>query len=183
MSQVSARSTCCRLTESRACIAAIVQIYFLSKGLAAADQTRAMMKPVMMQQIVLSLSILTAVVLGLHGFVGNLTAGRFGVEVRDSTAERSFASYGNSRKATRASKAISDRHRGTNTYKSHINHPPAPEASSSLKPDNGCESHAWARHEEASGWDESDRGSHGSQENIIKQTVTWQVSTDAPSPG
>lgn len=183
MSQDSVRSACCRLTESRVCIAAIVQTIFLSEGLAAVDQTRAMMKPVIMQQIVLGLSILTAIVPSLHGFVGNLTAGRFGVEVRDSAAERSIASYGLSRKALRASKAISDRHHGTNTHKSHINSPQTPEASSSLKPDNGCESHAWAQGEGPSGWDESDRRSHGSQENIITQTVTWQVSTNTPPPG
>ena len=50
------------------------------------------MKPVIMQQIVMNLSILAAVVLSLHNFITNLTAGRFGVEVHESTDERSKTS-------------------------------------------------------------------------------------------
>jgi hypothetical protein len=81
----------------------MIQIALLVEGLTATDQTRVMMKPVIMQQIVMNLSFLAAVVLGLHNFITNLTAGRFGVEVHESADERSKTSGGRTRHQTMAS--------------------------------------------------------------------------------
>jgi hypothetical protein len=140
------------LTVSSVCIATVIQIAFLAPGLTATDQTRAMMKPVIMQQIVMNLSILAAVVLSLHNFITNLTAARFGVEVHESTDERSKTSGGRSRRRTATT---------------------ARESSAGFRPGKSTKSKAWAQ---ASEWEDCDRVSHGSQENIIMQTMTWQIS-------
>lgn len=161
------------------CIATIIQIASLSRGLTGVDQTRAMMRPVILQQIVMNLSILTAVILSLHGFISNLTAGGFGVEVRGSTNELSQGSYGRPKRPTNPSKPISRPHHG-----SHVDHRSrVREDRSDLRPDKANKSQAWARHEHANGWDDSDRRSDGSQENIIKQTVTWQITRNAAGSG
>ena len=125
-----------------------------------------MMKPVIMQQIVMNLSILAAVVLSLHNFIANLTAGRFGVEVHESTDERSKTSGGRSRRRTMVSKPQQQDSRLR-----------ARESSTGFRPGRSNKSKAWAQ---ASEWEDSDRVSHGSQENIIMQTMTWQVSRNEP---
>lgn len=135
------------------------------------------MQPVILQQIVMNLSILTAVVLSLQSFFANLTAGRFGVEVRESTDEHSAASYGKSKHATNASKAPSKPPPGSHVYSSHDIPLRAYRDDSGLRSGVVNKSNAWGQHEEGNDWDYSDRRSNGSQENIIKQTVTWQVST------
>lgn len=135
-----------------------------------------MMKPVILQQIVMNLSILTAVVLGLHSFIANLTAGGFGVEVRDSTNELSNTSYGRSRLAIGVSKSASRHQEGSNAHSSHRRLSRVRRDGEALRPQQVAESTAWAQHEE---WEDSSRRSHSSQENIIMQTVSWQVSRDA----
>lgn len=135
------------------------------------------MQPVILQQIVMNLSILTAVVLSLHSFFANLTAGRFGVEVRESTNELSNASYGKSKQATAAREAPSKPCPGSHIHSSHDLPLRAYKDDPGLRPGVANKSNAWAQHEEANDWEGSDRRSNGSQENIIKQTVTWQVST------
>jgi hypothetical protein len=114
-----------------------------------------MMKPVIMQQIVMNLSILAAVMLSLHNFITNLTAGRFGVEVHESTDERSK----------------------TSGARSHLR---PGEPSAGFRPGKSNKSKAWAQ---ANEWEDSDRASHGSQENIIMQTMTWQVSRNDEAVG
>jgi hypothetical protein len=146
----------------------VIQITFLSPGLTAADQTRAMMKPVIMQQIVMNLSILATVVLSLHNFITNLTAGRFGVEVHESTDERSKTSGARSRRRTVVSKSQDD---------SRLR---AREPSANFRSGKSNRSKAWAQ---ANEWEDSDRVSHGSQENIIMQTMTWQVSRNDEAVG
>jgi hypothetical protein len=125
------------------------------------------MKLVILQQAV-NLSILTAVMLGLHGFVANLTAGGgFGVEVRDSTNELSNPTYGRSKLATGVSTGSSKPQDGSHVHSSIDGRSRVRRMGSSFK-----------QHEEADEWDESDGRSRSSQENIIRQTVTWQVSRD-----
>jgi hypothetical protein len=161
------------LTVSSVCIATVIQIAFLAPGLTATDQTRAMMKPVIMQQIVMNVSILAAVVLSLHNFITNLTAGRFGVEVHESTDERGKTSGGRSRRRTVISKAQHD----SRTQHSQDHRLRARESSAGFRPAKSNKSKAWAQ---ASEWEDCDRVSHGSQENIIMQTMTWQVSRNEP---
>lgn len=160
------------LTVSRVCVAIVIQIAFLAPALTAADQTRAMMKPVIMQQIVMNLSILAAVVLSLHNFIANLTAGRFGVEVHESTDERSKASGGRTRQQTVAS----TRQHDGRIRSSHDRRLRARGSSAGFRPGMLTKSKAWAEAGEPNEWDDCDRVSHGSQENIIMQTMTWQVS-------
>jgi hypothetical protein len=170
------------LTSSRVCVAALVQVASLAGSLKAGDQTRTNMKFVILQQIVMNLSLLTAVVLGLHGFIANLTAGGgFGVEVRDSTNDHSNASHGRSRLATGFSKASSRPNNGRHEHSSHEHRPRVRKMGSGFRPDRTATSSAWVQHEEADDWEESDGRSHSSQENIIMQTVTWQVSRDVAS--
>ncbi|KAM0715722.1 hypothetical protein Q7P37_009222 [Cladosporium fusiforme] len=159
------------------CIATAVQIASLSKGLTEPDRTRAMMKPIILQQIVMNLSVITAVVLSLHSLIANLTAGRFGVEVHESTHELSSASYGRSRPPTRASRSVSKAHHCSLAHSSHSQKPRERGSRSSLRPDKANRSNAWAQRE-TSDWGDSDERSNGSQDNIIKRTVTWQVSTN-----
>lgn len=135
------------------------------------------------------LSIITAVVLSLHGFFTNLTSGRFGVEVRETSHEMSGGSYGNKNKGTGTgtgskkpfsrphhSSGHSAHERGDNRLSSRENGSKTP----GLRPDLLSKNKAWARHEEENDW--SDRRSDGSQENIIRQTVTWQISRNSPNP-
>jgi hypothetical protein len=160
------------LIVSRVCIATVIQITFLAKGLTATDQTRAMMKPVIMQQLVMNLSILAAVVLSLHNFITNLTAGRFGVEVHESTDEHSKTSGARTRRQTVASAP----RQNTRVHSPHEHRLRARGSSAGFRPGRSNKSKAWAEAGEPNEWDDSDRVSHGSQENIIMQTITWQVS-------
>lgn len=164
-----------KLIASRVCVATIVQISSLAGSLTATDQTWAMMRLVVIQQVVMNLSILTAVVLGLHSFIANLTAGGFSVEVRDSTNELSNASYGRSRLATGVSKTSSRVQRGNHPHSSHRRLSRVRRDGEAFRPHQVAESTAWAQHED---WEETGRRSHSSQENIILQTVSWQVSRD-----
>ena len=161
-----------KLIVSSVCIATVFQIAFLAPGLTATDQTRGMMKPVIMQQIVMNLSILAAAVPSLHNFITNLTAGRFGVEVHESTDERSKTSGGRTRRHTVASAPRQE----TGVHSSHHHRVRARGSSAAFRPGKLNKSTAWAEPREPNEWDDSDRVSHGSQENIIVQTVTWQVS-------
>jgi hypothetical protein len=170
-----------KLTDCRVSIATIVQIASLAENLTRADQTRAMIRPVVLQQIVMNLSILTAVVLGLHSFISNLTAGGFGVEVRGSTNESS-ETHGRSRRPTNSSKATSTRQDATQPQYSRDHQSRIHELDSRLRADEATRNSVWAQHEESNEWEDSDGRSHSSQENIIMQTVTWQVSRHtAPS--
>jgi hypothetical protein len=141
-----------------------------------ADQTRVMMKPVILQQIVMNLSILTAVVIGLHNFIGNLTAGSFGVEVRGSSNGRSNVTPAITRQPMNISKASPRPHEGIHARSSHSPRWRMYEDSPHTRADEALRNSAWAKHEEGHEWEESDQISHSSQENIILQTVTWQVS-------
>lgn len=170
-----------RLTASRVCVAIILQVASLAQSLDKADQTRAMMRPVMMQQIVMNLSMLTAVVIGLHNFIGNLTAGGFGVEVRGSSHGRSNVTSGKTRQPVNISRASSRPHDDK-----HARSSPSPQwrtydDSSHARADEALRNSAWAKHEEGPEWEDSDERSHSSQENIILQTVTWQVSRQEAS--
>lgn len=165
-----------KLTVSRVCIAIMVQIAFLAQGLKGTDQTRAMMKPVIMQQIVMNLSILTAVILSLHNFIASLTAGRFGVEVHESTNESSKTSGGRSGLRPVVSASQSD----SGIRSSHSHRLRVRESNSGFRLGRANKSTAWAGAEETDEWEIYDRASHGSQENIIMQTVTWQVSRNEP---
>lgn len=131
-----------------------------------------MMRPVILQQIVMNLSILAAVVPGLHSFIANLTAGSgFGVEVRESTNEASNPSYG---KSTPRNNASAPRH-SSHPHHTHERRSRLPNVG--LRADKAYRSNAWAAlREEANEWEDSDRRSDGSQDNIIRRTVTWQVS-------
>jgi hypothetical protein len=153
-------------------VATVVQIAFLAPGLTAADQTRAMMKPVIMQQIVMNLSILAAVMLSLHNFITNLTAGRFGVEVHESTDEHSKTSGGRTIRQTVASAPRQD----ARVHSAHDHRLRVRGSSAGFRPGRSNKSKAWAEAGEPNDWDDSDRASHGSQEKIIMQTITWQVS-------
>jgi hypothetical protein len=135
-----------------------------------------MMKPVILQQIVMNLSILTAVVIGLHNFIGNLTAGGFGVEVRGSSNGRSNVTSRKTRQPTNISKASSRPHEGIHVRSSQSPQWRMYDDSSHARADEELRNSAWAKHEEGPEWEESDGRSHSSQENIILQTVTWQVS-------
>lgn len=168
------------------CIATVVEIASLARGLTATDQTRAMMEPVILQRIVMNLSILTAVILSLHNFIANLTADGFGVEVRESTNELSNPSYyGKSRQHSGASKVFKRSDPDSHThFSSHLScdYQGRVHANrSSLRPDQMKKSTAWAQRNELSELEESDRRSEGSQENMIKRTVTWKVSRNASS--
>jgi hypothetical protein len=164
------------LIASRVCIATIVQVASLVHSLRETDQTRAMIKPVILQQIVMNLSILTAVVIGLHNFIGNLTAGGFGVEVRGSSNGRSNVTSAITRQPMNISKASSRPHEGIHARSSHSPRWRMHEDSPHAPADEALRNSAWAKHEEGPEWEESDQRSHSSQENIILQTVTWQVS-------
>lgn len=146
-----------------------------------------MIRPVVAQQIVMNLSFLTAVILSLHGFFANMTAGRFGVEVRESGYELSQASNGKLKASSGSNKAISKAKSGLQHNSGHSRHEGAGERlrvredglkTPGLRPDLVDRTKAWVRHEEEGDWE--DRRSDGSQENIIRQTVTWQVSRNAP---
>lgn len=168
------------------CIATVVQIASLARGLNAADQTRAMMKPVILQQLVMNLSILTAVILSLHNFIANLTVGGFGVEVRESTNELSNPShYGKSRQHSGASKAFKrsdpDNHTHSSSHLSRYDQVRVHANRSSLRPDQMNKSNAWAERDELSELEESDRRSEESQEDMIKRTVASRISRDASS--
>lgn len=164
------------LTPSRVCIATIVQVASLAQNLRKADQTRAMIKPIILQQIVMNLSMLTAVVIGLHHFIGNLTAGGFGVEVRGSSNGISNVTSGITRQPMNISKASSRPHEGVHVRSSHSPDWRMYDDSSHTRADEALRNSAWAKHEEGPDWEDSDERSHSSQENIILQTVTWQVS-------
>jgi hypothetical protein len=131
-----------------------------------------MIKPVIMQQIVMNISILAAVMLSLHNFITNLTAGRFGVEVHESTDERSKTSGARSRRRTVTTAA----QHNSRIHSSQDHRLRGDESSAGFRPSSSNKSKAWAQAGEASEWEDSDRVSHGSQENIIMQTMTWQVS-------
>ena len=105
-------------------------------------------------------------------FITNLTAGRFGVEVHESTDERSKTSGGRTRRHTVASAPRQE----TGVHSSHHHRVRARGSSAAFRPGKLNKSTAWAEPREPNEWDDSDRVSHGSQENIIVQTVTWQVS-------
>jgi hypothetical protein len=170
-----------RLTASRVCIAIILQVASLAQSLTKADQTRAMMKPIMLQQIVMNLSMLTAVVIGLHNFIGNLTAGGFGVEVRGSSNGLSNVTSGRTRQRFDVSKASSRPHGGIRARSSHTPEGQMYDDSPHTRADEALRNSAWAKHEEGPEWEDSDERSHSSQENIILQTVTWQVSRQEAS--
>lgn len=144
-----------------------------------------MIKPVVLQQIVMNLSILTAVILSLHSFVANLTAGCFGVELRDTTIDLSNSSKGRSRPSSnRNASANRTLPRLCRDHRSHAIRDLLSRDNndgSGFGLDQASKSKAWAYHGEANEPEDSDRRSEGSQENIIKRTVTWQVSTDAGS--
>lgn len=172
---------CVRLTNDRVCIAAIVQTAVLPQALTAVDQTRRMLGPVTMQQIVMNLSTLAAIVMSLHGFLSNMAAGRFGVEIRESEYELSEVSNSKSRGIAGSKRARSSAHRR-----------PARKIDSQLSAvgemknlpgfrKNGDlmgKNLAWVA-EPARDWEDGER-SDGSQENIIRQTTTWQISRSDP---
>lgn len=135
-----------------------------------------MMKPIILQQIVMNLSMLTAVVIGLHHFIGNLTAGGFGVEVRGSSNGISNVTSEITRQPMNISKASSRPHEGVHVRSSHSPDWRMYDDSSHTRADEALRNSAWAKHEEGPDWEDSDERSHSSQENIILQTVTWQVS-------
>jgi hypothetical protein len=141
------------LTVSRVCIATVIQITFLAEGLTATDQTRAMMKPVIMQQLVMNLSILAAVVLSLHNFITNLTAGRFGVGVHESTDEHSKNYRGRTRRQTVASAP----RQNTRVHSPHEHRLRARGSSAGFRPGRSNKSKAWAEAGEPNEWDDSDR--------------------------
>jgi len=171
-----------RLTASRVCIGIIVQVASLAQSLRKEDQTRAMMKPVILQQVVMNLSILTAVIISLHNFIGNLTAGGFGVEVRGSSNGRSNVTSGITRQPMNISKGSSRPHEGIHARSSHSPQWRMYDDNCHTRADEALRNSAWAKHDEGHEWEDSDERSHSSQENIILQTVTWQVSRDeAPS--
>jgi hypothetical protein len=181
-SSVHLRFVCRRLTASRVCIAIIVQVASLAQSLKKEDQTRAMMKPIILQQVVMNLSILTAVIISLHNFIGNLTAGGFGVEVRGSSNGRSNVTSGITRQPINISKASSRAHEGIHARSSHSPQWRMYDDNCHTRADEALRNSAWAKHEEGPEWEDSDERSHSSQENIILQTVTWQVSRhEAPS--
>ena len=166
------------------CVATAVQIYYLTGSLTNPDQTWAMLAPAVAQQVALNLSVLTAVILSLRGFVVSLSTGGFGAEIRDSSHELSGGSYNNAKSSSRTNRA-SQQTKGTLRFGSgHSAHDAADDLrvrdSTSkglgLRPDLS-RSRAWARHEAWSEWE--DRRSEGSQERIIRQTVTFHVSSDA----
>jgi hypothetical protein len=166
-----------KLIVGRVCIATVIQIAFLAEGLTATDQTRGMIKPVITQQIVMNLSILAAVVLGLHNSIANLTASRFGVEVHESTDEnRSKTSGGGTR---RRQTVTSNPGHNSRIHHSQDHRLRVRKSSTGFRPGTSTNnSKAWALAREPSEWDDCDRASHGSQENIIMQTMTWQVPSD-----
>lgn len=170
-----------RLTASRVCIAVILQVASLAQSLTKADQTRAMMKPVMLQQIVMNLSMLTAVVIGLHNFIGNLTAGGFGVEVRGSSNGLSNVTSGRTKHRFDVSKASFRPHGGIRARSSHTPEGRMYDDSPHTRADEALRNSAWAKHEDGLEWEDSDGRSHSSQENIILQTLTWQVSRQEAS--
>lgn len=144
------------------------------------------MKPVILQQIVMNLLILTAVILSLHNFIANLTASGFGVEVRESTNERSNPFYyGESRQHSGASRAFKrsdpDSHTHLSSHLSRNDEVRVDANRSSSRPDQMNKGNVWVHRDELSELEESDRRSKGSQENIIKRTVTWKVSRNASS--
>ncbi|KAK3686559.1 hypothetical protein LTR37_019698 [Vermiconidia calcicola] len=164
------------LTANSVCMVTIIQIVSLAQRLTGTDQTRAMITPVVLQQIVMNLSILTAVLLSLHGFIANLSAGGFGVEFRESSNGSGNGLYGKTKRYVDGSKGFSRRGHNQSTRDRQSRDR---EDGADLRPDGVGKSHAWARHEEATDLEDSDRRSDGSQENIIKQTVTWHVSSNA----
>ena len=147
----------------------VVQIVSLADALTAVDQTRAMIQPVVLQQIVMNLSVLTAVVLSLHGFFTNLTTGRLGGEVRDTSHQISEVSSEKGRRTNVSRKVLSSVKADRATTLQEIDSTVA-----SLRPDLVHKGNAWATRKEESDWE--DGRSEGSQENIIQQTVIWQVS-------
>lgn len=135
----------------------------------------------------MNLSILTAVILSLHGFFANMTAGRFGVEVRETGYELSQASNGKAKSSGGSNKVFPRARSGLQHSSGHSAHEGASEGLrvredgpkiTKLRPDLVDRSKAWVRHEEENEWE--DHRSDGSQENIIRQTTTWQVSRNAP---
>ena len=168
-----------RLTASRVCIATILQVASLAQSLTKADQTRAMLKPVILQQIVMNLSMLTAVVVGLHNLIRNLPAGGFGVEVRGSSNVLSNTTSVRTRQPVNISKASSRPHDGRPACSSPTPRRRTYDESSHARADEALRNNAWANRQEGPEWGDSDERIHSSQENIISQTVTWQVSRQA----
>lgn len=143
-----------------------------------------MIAPVITQQVVMNLSIITAVILSLQGFFANMTAGRFGFTVHETTDQ---SSYEASNKASRGTKRAIPKAHSALHFSSNWMHESADSQLRSregvprshvLRPDVMSKSKAWARYEQDNEWE--DRRSDGSQENIIRQKMTWQVSRNSP---
>ena len=149
-----------------------------------------MVYPVILQQIVMNLSIFTAVVLVLRSFFSNLTAGRFGTEIHGNDYELSSATanqYNSSSGSKKPRSSIAGISKSTKSgYASHKRNAPLPTYDQSGRPvDNfrpdWIEKHTSVRHDPRVYW--QDRQSDGSQDNIIRQTMTWEVSHDSPIAG
>ncbi|KAK5166549.1 uncharacterized protein LTR77_008092 [Saxophila tyrrhenica] len=168
------------------CVATVAQLVSLAGELGSTDQTRAMLIPVVLQQLVLNLSVLTAIILGLSAFFANLSAGRFGTEINGGDYVLSNASGGmkkssaGSRKMRGSSKgrsrqsisnAGSERDEPLKIYGSR-------RGGVLSKPSHYGNGETVIRHNPRTV--SEDAGSDRSQENIIRQTVTWEVSYNAP---
>ena len=142
-----------------------------------------MLIPVILQQAVLNLSITTAVSLGLHGFFVNLST-KYVLEIRNTDYELSNTSGQGSRGSKNALSNVRGDpiHAGSHSglekddklkmydSKSKIN---------GFRPDLVDRYKAYVSHGREGDWE--DRTSDGSQENIIRQTLTWEVSRDTPT--
>ena len=174
------------LIIDRVPLATIVQIAVLARSLRDTDQTRAMVAPVILQQIVLNLSLLTAVMLGLHGFFTGLTTQKFGITIRTTDYELSNASGNGSKGASRGplSKGLGSKsdNNGSRSEQERDDKLKLYEGKGRVpgfRPDLVDKHKASVKHEPRDQW--GDRNSDGSQENIIRQTVTWEVSHDTPT--
>ena len=149
-----------------------------------------MVYPVILQQIVMNLSIFTAVILVLRSFFSNLTAGRFGTEIHGNNYELSSATGTQSKSLFGLKKPLSSVagiSKSTKSgYVSHKRKVPLSTYDQSGRPvDNFrpdlIEKHTSVRHDPRV--DSQDRRSDGSQDNSILQTMTWEVSHDSPIAG
>ena len=172
------------LTARRVSVAIIAQIATLAHSLHAVDQSRATILPTVLQQVVLNLSLTTAVTLGLYGFFGDLATAQYVFEVRDGDYELSQTSGRGSKGSKQALSKIKGNSNKSNSRSEQEKHDKlkmykGKSRVDGLRPDLIEKHKASVVHGQGGGeWE--DRGSQGSQDNIIRQTTTWEISYDTP---
>jgi hypothetical protein len=161
-------------------VAIIAQTVELALHLQAVDQTRAMVVPVILQQLVMNLSNFTAVALGLHSFFADLTTTGFAMSIPETQYELSQTFNKGSKGSWRV---LSEENKSANSEQDRNKDTPlwryeGKRRVVDFRPDPIDSNRASVKHEREVNL--GDRSSNGSQEMIIKQTVSWNVTHDEP---